>query len=171
MQGAPDSDGPGAEDLARFARAGRRMSGIEFLRAMETGELPLPPMLRTLGIEPVEVGEGRTAFAVVPRHDHYNPAGVVHGGLAATLCDTAMACAIYTLLPAGANQTTLELKVNYVRAVTVDTGRVTCEGKVIHLGSRTATCEASVVDEDGELLAHGTTTCMVFRPAEEEPDG
>lgn len=153
--------GAGA-DLARFARAGRTMSGLEFLRAIGSGELPVPPMLRTLGIGPVEVEEGRAVFEVAPLAEHTNPLGTVHGGLAATLCDTAMGCAVHSLLPRGGGYTTLEVKVNFVRPVTPETGRVVCEGSVLHRGSRTATARAEVRDAAGALLAHATTTCLVF---------
>ncbi len=152
------------EDPAPFASAARTMSGLEFLHAIGSGELPAPPMMRTLGIEPVTVEEGRAVFAATPGEYHYNPLGVVHGGLAATLCDTAMGCAIHSRLPAGAGYTTLELKINFVRPLTLETGRVECEGTVIHLGGRVATAEARLVDERGKLYAHATTTCMLFQP-------
>ena len=112
----------------------------------------------------VEVGEGRAVFAVDPAEYHYNPIGVVHGGLAATLLDSAMGCAVHSTLPAGAGYTTLEIKVNFIRAMTADTGRVRCEAKVVHVGGRTATAEGRVVDEAGKLYAHGSTTCLVLRP-------
>ncbi len=125
-------------------------------------------MLRTLGIEPVEVEEGRAVFATMPGEEHYNPLGVVHAGLATTLCDTAMGCAVHSLLPVGAAYTTLELKINLVRPLTSEIGRIHCEGKVIHFGSRVATAEARVVDRSGQLYAHATTTCMLFRPLNAE---
>jgi uncharacterized protein (TIGR00369 family) len=112
----------------------------------------------------VELDEGRAVFSVEPAEYHYNPIGVVHGGLAATLLDSALGCAVHTALPAGAGYTTLEIKVNFVRAMTAETGLVRCEAKLIHLGGRTATAEGRIVDKDGKLYAHGTTTCLVFRP-------
>jgi len=102
-------------------------------------------------------------FAVTPQEFHYNPIGVVHGGLAATLLDSAMGCAVHSTLPAGVGYTTLEFKVNFARAITGDTGRVVCEGNLIHRGRTVATAEGRVIAEDtGKLLAHGTTTCLLF---------
>ena len=146
------------------AAAARTMSGLEYLRAMMRGELPGPPIMATLGIEGVEVEEGRVVFAVEPAEYHYNPIGVVHGGVASTLCDSAMACAVHSTLPAGAGYTTLELKVSFIRPLTRDTGRVTCEGRIVHVGGRVATAEARVTDAEGKLYAHATTTCIVMRP-------
>jgi uncharacterized protein (TIGR00369 family) len=102
-------------------------------------------------------------FSLEPHEYHYNPVAVVHGGILATLCDSAMALAIHTLVPAGVGQTTVELKVNYTRSLTVHSGKVFCEGKVIHSGSRLATAECRVVDKDGKLYAHGSTTCMILK--------
>ncbi|HEY0035194.1 MAG TPA: PaaI family thioesterase, partial [Longimicrobium sp.] len=99
---------------------------------------------------------------------HYNPIGVVHGGLAATMADSAMGCAVHSTLPAGAGYTTLEFKINFVRPLTRDTGRVLCEARTIHVGGRVATAEARVTDAEGRLYAHATTTCMVFRPGAEK---
>ena len=146
------------------ARTARGMSGLEYLQAIRRGELPRPPIMDTLGIDGGEFGEGVATFTVVPAEYHYNPIGVVHGGLAATLCDSALGCAVHSVLPAGAGYTTLELKVNFVRPITLQTGRIWCEGRVIHAGSRVATAEARVTDADGKLYAHATTTCMVFGP-------
>jgi uncharacterized protein (TIGR00369 family) len=152
------------EDPKALAEVGRGLSGLEYLRKFVAGELPPPPIGALMKFGLVELGEGRAVFAVEPAEYHYNPIGVVHGGLAATLLDSAMGCAIHSMLPAGAGYTTLEIKVNYIRAMTADTGRVRCEGKLIHLGGRTATAEGRIVDEDGKLHAHGTTTCLIFRP-------
>lgn len=152
------------EDPAVGASAARKMSGLEYLRAMERGELPAPPIAHLMGFEPVEVEEGRVVFAVEPAEYHYNPIGTVHGGLACTLADSAMGCAVHTTLPAGVGYTTLELKVNLLRQVTARTGRLLCEGKTIHVGGRIATAEAHLVDEQNKLHAHATTTCMIFRP-------
>jgi uncharacterized protein (TIGR00369 family) len=110
-----------------------------------------------------ELSEGRAVFTVEPAEYHYNPIGVVHGGLAATLLDSAMGCAVHSTLPAGVGYTTLEIKVNYIRAMTAETGLVRCEAQVIHVGGRTATAEGRVIDSSGKLYAHATTTCMIFR--------
>lgn len=112
-----------------------------------------------------ELSEGRAVFVVEPAEYHYNPIGVVHGGVAATLLDSAMGCAVHSTLPVGASYTTLEIKVNYIRPMTADTGLVRCEATIIHLGVRTATAEGKVVDQKGKLYAHGTTTCIIFGPA------
>jgi uncharacterized protein (TIGR00369 family) len=149
------------------AQAAPTMGGLDYLQAMFRGEIPAPPILALLNITPLEAEEGRVAFAVEPAEYHYNPIGVVHGGLACTLCDTAAACAIHSTLPAGTAYTTLELKVNFVRPLTIATGRVVCEGRVIHVGGRVATAEAHVTDANGKLYAHATTTCMLFRPGQE----
>jgi uncharacterized protein (TIGR00369 family) len=110
------------------------------------------------------VSEGRVVFSAEPAEYHYNPLGTVHGGIAATLLDSAMGCAVQSLLPAGTGYTTLEIKVNYLRPITSATGPVTCEGKIIHLGGRVATAEARLSDATGKLYAHGTTTCILLRP-------
>lgn len=119
---------------------------------------------RLLNFDLVAVSEGYAVFAVNPSEYHYNPIGVVHGGLAATLLDSAMGCAVHSMLPAGAGYTTLEIKVNFIRAMTAETGRVRCEARIVHSGARTATAEGRIVDEAGKLYAHGTTTCLILRP-------
>jgi uncharacterized protein (TIGR00369 family) len=155
------------EDPLIAAGAAPTMSGMDFARALLAGDLPAPPILLLLGFEPVLFEEGRAVFAVTPAEYHYNPIGVVHGGLACTLLDSSMGCAVQTTLPAGTGYTTLELKVNLLRPLTAQTGRVRCEGTVIHVGGRTATAEARIVDAQGKLYAHATTTCMIFRPPSE----
>ena len=151
------------EDPRPLGEAGRGSSGLAFLQKIVSGELPQPPLARLLNFDLVEVSEGHAMFSVVPAEYHYNPIGVVHGGLAATLLDSAMGCAIHSTLPAGAGYTTLEIKVNFIRAMTGETGRVRCEAKVVHVGARTATADGRVVDEAGKLYAHGTTTCLIRR--------
>ena len=151
------------EDPQALAKAGRGLSGLEYLQKIIAGELPRPPISALMNFGLVELSEGHAVFAVEPAEYHYNPIGVVHGGLAATLLDSAMGCAVHSKLPAGAGYTTLEVKVNFVRAMTAETGRVRCEAKLIHLGDRTATAEGRIVDEDGKLYAHGTATCLIFR--------
>ena len=155
------------------AGALKRLSGLEYLRNMASGELPAPPMADLVGFSATEVEEGRVVFECVPAEYHYNPIGTVHGGLAATLFDSAMGCAVHSTLPAGAGYTTLELKVNLLRPIFISTGRLTCEGKTIHVGGRIATAEARLTDEGGKLYGHATTTCMIFRegPKEEQAVG
>jgi uncharacterized protein (TIGR00369 family) len=151
------------DDPRALAEAARGLSGLEFLRKVVSGELPRPPITALMNFGFAELSEGRAVFTVEPAEYHYNPIGVVHGGLAATLLDSAMGCAVHSTLPAGAGYTTLEIKVNFVRPLTAGTGRVRCEAQVIHVGGRTATAEGRVVDASGKLYAHATTTCIVFR--------
>ena len=151
------------EDPKALAEAARGLTGFEFLRKVVSGELPRPPISALLNFRLAELDEGRAVFTVEPAEYHYNPIGVVHGGLAATLLDSAMGCAVHSVLPAGAGYTTLEIKVNYVRALTAETGLVRCEARVIHVGGRTATAEGKVLDAAGKLYAHATTTCLIFR--------
>lgn len=140
------------------------LSGLEFLRRFSAQGLR-PPMAELLGFELVEVDEGRAVFAATPGDQHYNPIGVVHGGLAMTLLDSALGCAVHTTLPADWRYTSLETKVNFVRPITTETGRVVCEGTVVHRGRTVATAEGRLVAEaTGKVLAHGTSTCLVIAP-------
>src|ERR671921_2117984 len=129
------------EDPKALAEAARGLSGLEFLKKVVSGELPRPPISALLNFGLAELEEGRAVFTVEPAEYHYNPIGVVHGGLAATLLDSAMGCAVHSKLPAGVGYTTLEIKVNFIRAMTAETGPVRCEAKLVHLGGRTATAE------------------------------
>ncbi|HEU4455396.1 MAG TPA: PaaI family thioesterase [Longimicrobium sp.] len=152
------------DDPLAGAERGMRMSGLEYMRALIAGEIPAPPIAHSLGFTLAEVGEGRAVFAMEPAEYHYNPIGVVHGGVAATLLDSAMGCALHTTLPAGVGYTTLELKINYLRPMTRDTGPVRAEATIINAGRTTALVEARLVDSAGKLLAHATSTCMILRP-------
>ena len=149
---------PGIVPSARLQTS----SGLDILQAIGDGGLPLPPIFATLNMFPVEVEPGRIVFQGHPLFAHYNPIGSVHGGWAATLLDSCVACAIHSTLPAGKGYTTLELKVNYVRALTEATGPVRAEGKVIHVGGRTATAEGRITDAHGKLYAHASTTCLIL---------
>jgi uncharacterized protein (TIGR00369 family) len=151
------------EDPLIGARAAVSMSGLDYMRAIRSGQIAPPPIALLLDMSIVEVEPGRAVFEMEPGEYQFNPIGSVHGGVLATLLDSAMGCAVHASLPVGTAYTTLELKVNFLRRVTTDTGRVRCEGKVIHLGRTVATAEARVVDGQGELLAHATTTCLVTR--------
>lgn len=142
----------------------RGLSGIEYFRKMMAGELPRPAMLELMGISMVEVEEGRVVFTAVAEERFYNGTGVAHGGFAATLLDTALGCSINSTMPAGKRFTTLELKINLTRPLTREAGTVRCEARVIHVGGRTAVSEARIVDQNGKLYAHGTTTCIVVEP-------
>jgi uncharacterized protein (TIGR00369 family) len=150
------------ESIAVLANAARSLSGLEFLRQIRDGRLPAPPIARLLGFHLAEAEPGHAVFEVTPGEQHYNPIGVVHGGLAMTLLDSAMACAVQTSLPAGAAYTTLEAKINLVRPITSDTGKLRAVGKVIHAGKRVGTAEGRLEDGSGKLYAHGTTTCIVL---------
>jgi uncharacterized protein (TIGR00369 family) len=149
-----------------IADAGIQMSGMEYLQAMIDGKLPRSPISHTLDFALTEIGEGRATFTAEPAEYHYNPIGSVHGGLAATLLDSALGCAIHTMMPAGVGYATLELHINFVRPLTAQTGRVYSHGEIIHVGRTVATAQGRVVDEAGKLYAHGTTTCMIFRAEE-----
>lgn len=137
-------------------------SGIEFLRAIVAGSLPQPPISQTLGFHLVEVDEGRAVFEGLPELHHYNPIGTVHGGFAATLLDSALGCAIFSTIAKGDTWTTLEMKLNFVRRMTKDTGPVRAEGRILHRGRTVATSEGDVKDRAGRIYAHATTTCMIF---------
>jgi uncharacterized protein (TIGR00369 family) len=136
--------------------------GLGFLRAIISGELPQPPISELVGFHLTEADKGRAVFEGLPEFHHYNPIGSVHGGFAATLLDSALGCAIFSTLLKGDTWTTLELKVNYVRAMTKDTGPVRAEGRIIHRGRTLATSEGDLKDKAGKLYAHATTTCMIF---------
>lgn len=140
------------------------MSGLELLRWVQA-EMPadIPSIGRLLGMRFDEVEHGRIAVSLETRPDFANPLGAVHGGIAATLLDSAMGCAVHTTLPAGVGFTTLELKVNYIRAARTDGQTLTATGTVIHAGRTTATAEGKVLDENGKLIAHGTTTCLILQ--------
>jgi uncharacterized protein (TIGR00369 family) len=151
------------DPLASFA-AGAGMSGVEFLRAMAEGRIPKPPISETLGFEGLgEVEEGRVVFTMTPAEHHYNPIGSVHGGVYATLLDSACGCAVQSLLPAGDFYTSLDLSVKFLRGMSKDTGSVRCIGTVTHMGRRTALAEARIVDANGKVYATATSTCMIFR--------
>lgn len=150
------------ENPVALAEAGRKMPGIDFLRAIRDGELPHPPICALLNYKLAEVEPGHAVFEATPGEQHYNPIGVVHGGLAMTLLDSAMGCAVQTQMPAGGGYTTLEAKTNLVRPITAASGKLRATGKLLHLGKRIATAEARLEDRDGKLYAHATTTCIVL---------
>ena len=154
------ADGEKDEGKAEERRA---MSGLEYMRQLMTGEREPSGMARLMNMRLVEVEEGRAVFAVEPDERHYNGLGIAHGGLAATLLDSALGCAINTLMPAGRVFTTPEMKINYVRPMRRETGEVRCEAEVLHAGGRVATAEGRITDGTGKLYAHGTATCMLFR--------
>ncbi|EKV32690.1 thioesterase superfamily protein [Caenispirillum salinarum AK4] len=138
--------------------------GLSFIRGIAEGRTPQPPICRTMGFALVEADRGTVTFEGTPTYDHYNPLGTVHAGFASTLLDSCVGCAVHTMLPAGVGYTTMELKVNLVRAITRDTGPVRATGTVLHMGRRVGTAEGKLTDGNGKLLAHCTTTCMVLTP-------
>jgi uncharacterized protein (TIGR00369 family) len=140
----------------------RAMSGLEFVSGLVDGTLPLNTMAQTLGYDVVEVAKGRVVVTAEPHSGHLNPSGTVHGGLAATLLDSAMGLAVRSMLDKGVAQTTLEFKISLVRPITAQTGRVTAEGTVIRCGRRVGTAEGTLTDRDGRVLARGSTTCLIF---------
>lgn len=151
------------QDPVATAAAGATMSGIEYMRAIVAGEMPPPPIAVTMRLRPIELEEGRVVFEGEPGEEHYNPIGVVHGGYAATLLDSALGCAVHTTLPAGSGYTSLGLEAKFVRPISRDTGRVLCEARVVYRGRRQATAEARLTAADSEkLLAHGQATLMIF---------
>ncbi len=140
----------------------KEMSGLEFVQGLADGRLPLNTMAQTLGYDVTEIVNGRVVVTATPNGHELNPAGTVHGGLAATLLDSCMGLAIQSTLPKGVGSTTLEFKVLFVRPITPETGRITAEGVVLNCGSRVGTAEGRITDAQGKLLAHGTTTCLIF---------
>src|ERR1700730_16522339 len=138
------------------------MAGVDFVRAIFEGRLPVPPIMRT--IEPFDstAEPGVVVFHSIPGFRHYNPIGSVHGGYAATLLDSAMGLAVHSALPAGTGYTTLEFKISFIRGMTEDSGAVRTEGRTLNVSRRAATAEARMTDSNGRLLAHATTTCLVF---------
>ena len=150
------------DDPKAAARAGRDMAGLDYLIAMRDGRLPRPPAVLLLGIEMLEVEAGRIVMALHPGEHLFNPLGSVHGGMIATLLDSVMGCAVHSTLPQGRGYTTLEIKVNYLRAVTDRTGTVSAEGRVTQAGRNAAFAEARLTDAAGKLYATASTTCLVF---------
>lgn len=146
------------ETATKFAAEG----GLAVLRKVVAGEGPLAPIMETMNFKLVEVDEGRAVFAMTPAEYHYNPIGVVHGGVAATLLDSAMGCAVNSALPVGMGFTTLEIKVNYLRPLTMTTGPVRAVGAVVQLGRRIAVAEGSLSDASGKLYATASATCLIL---------
>ena len=153
---------PAAYKLARLAPT---YDGLSFLKAIQSGELPPAPIGDLLGLEVREVDRGRVVFALTPQEKHYNPIGMVHGGVTATLLDTVMGCALHSTLPEGTGYSTVDISVRYLRPVTVQTGVVIATGTLVHRGRRTATAEATLVEAStGRLLATATSSLLVLQP-------
>lgn len=150
------------EDPVAYADAAAELSGLDFLRQIGSGELPRVPAGATTGIVPVAVGDGWAEFAMEPAEWHHNPMGSVHGGLLATLADTALGCAVHTKLPAGVGYTSLDLTIKFTRAARTESGKLTCRGEVVSIGRRAATAEARIVDAHDRVVAHAVGTCLLI---------
>ncbi|MFD8151284.1 PaaI family thioesterase [Streptomyces sp. NPDC059720] len=150
------------EDPAILAEAAGRMAGIDFLRLLQEGRLPGPPVSRTVDFSLDEVEPGRAVFSLTPGEEHYNPIGSVHGGIFATLLDSAAGCAVQSVLPQGMAYTSLDLTVKFLRRITVETGMVRAIGTVINQGRQTAFAQAQLLDAKDRLLAHATSSCLLF---------
>jgi uncharacterized protein (TIGR00369 family) len=150
------------EDPSVSAAAMADHSGMEILKAISAGEIPPPPIMRTLGIDGVEVEDGRMVFHLEPQEFHYNPLGTMHGGVLATLLDSAAGCAVHTTLPAGVGYTSLDLTTKFLRPVTLNSGTLRCEGTVLSRGSRIALAQAQIFDGKDRLVAHATSSCLIF---------
>jgi len=142
----------------------RQMSGTEYINAVRAGDMPVSPMLKLLDIHGREWHEGYALFTVVPQEFHYNPMGIAHGGLACALLDTAMAVSVMTMLPQGVGYVTLEIKINFTKPMVSESGEMRAEGRAIHVGSKTATADGRIMDANGVIYAHGTTTLLLTRP-------
>jgi uncharacterized protein (TIGR00369 family) len=153
------------EDPLASSGALRDMSGLEAIQAVRDGRVPPPPIARLMNFTIAEADEGRVVFEGYPGEEHYNPIGVVHGGFALALFDSAMGCAVHTTLPKGVGYTTTDVQVRFIRAITKDTGPVRCEATVVHVGRSTAVAEAKLYDRERRVLGTGTTACAILRPA------
>ncbi len=153
------SQGYGVASMAEIVK----ISGRDYLQGIIDGQFPAPTIGRAMNFQLAEVGEGYVMFTGIPSEDYMNPIGTVHGGYAATLLDSALACAVHSICPIGHASTTVELKINYVRPIMPDTGRLFARGTVVHPGRQLATAEAKLTDENGKLFAHGTQTCSIFK--------
>jgi uncharacterized protein (TIGR00369 family) len=153
------------DDPAIAAAQAREQDGLAFLQAILDGRIPAAPIANTLDFKPVSVTAGVVVFEFTPAEFHYNPIGTVHGGMIATVCDSACGCAVQSLLPAGSYYASVDLSVKFLRPITTATGPVTCEGTVTYIGGRSALAQARLTGADGKLYAHATSSCMIFRPA------
>ncbi|MFJ3762834.1 PaaI family thioesterase [Streptomyces sp. NPDC090080] len=152
-------------DPTDLAKAGQELAGLEFVRAMASGKLPAPPITATLNFDLDEVETGRAVFSFEPSEEHYNPIGSVHGGVYATLLDSAAGCAVHSTLPAGTAYTTLDLNVKFLRPISSQTGRVRAIGTIINAGRKIVLAQAVLVDSRERLLAQATSSCMLFSVA------
>ena len=145
------------------AKQALQMSGLEYLKAMGDGKIPSPPLLHTLDFKPTHLEKGKVIFSFQPQEFHYNPIGSVHGGVISAILDSAMGCTLHSILVAGTGYTTLELKVNFLKAITTKIEELHAVGKIIHAGGRTALVEAQLIDKDNTVYAHGVSTCLILK--------
>jgi uncharacterized protein (TIGR00369 family) len=151
------------QDPMEGAAKAMHMSGLEYLQAMSDGKIPLPPILHTLDFKVDSAEKGQAIFSFEPQEFHYNPIGSAHGGVISAILDSAMGCTLHSILPAGTGYTTLELKVNFLKAITIKTGVLRAIGKIINSGSRTALVEAQLLDSNNKLYAYAVSTCMILK--------
>lgn len=150
-------------DPMEGAQKAMAMSGYEYLKAMQDGEIPVPPILHTMDMKFESLEVGSVVFSFIPREFHYNPIGTVHGGVISTILDSVIGCSLHSTLPAGTGYTSLELKVNFLRPIMIQTGKIRAIAKIINQGSRTALVEGQLIDESGKLYAHAVSTCMILK--------
>ena len=150
------------QDPNEAAALGKTMSGLAYLTAIAEGRIAAPPIAGLIGMAFETFSEGHAAFSLEPAECHYNPLGSVHGGIAATLLDSAMSCAVHTTIPQGRFYTTIDISIRFVRPLTASSGRLRAEGRVIHPGRQVATAEGRLTDAAGRLCAHGTASCLIF---------
>lgn len=149
-------------DPIETAQKASTMAGYDFLKGILEGTIPSPPIAQTLDFKPSSLERGKVSFEFAPKEFHYNPIGSVHGGVISTVLDTVLGCALHSMLPAGVAYTSLELKVNFLKAVRINSGVLRAEGRLIHLGKSTALVEADLKDSDGKLYAHAVSTCLIL---------
>ncbi|MCM3884370.1 PaaI family thioesterase [Frankia sp. R82] len=152
------------DDPSAIVAAAAGRSGVEVFAAMRDGTIPLPPIAQTLDFDSFAIDEGGATFQLTPQEFHYNPLGTVHGGVLATLLDTACGCAVHSMLPAGVFYTSLDLSLKFLRPVTIGTGPVTAQAGVVHLGRRTALAEGRITDAAGKVYATASSSCLIMRP-------
>ena len=145
------------------AKQALQMSGLDYLRAMGDGKIPFPPLLHALDFKPTHLEKGKVIFSFQPQEFHYNPIGSVHGGVISAILDSAMGCTLHSILETGSGYTTLELKVNFLKAITTKIDELHAVGKIIHAGGRTALVEAQLIDKDNTVYAHGVSTCLILK--------
>ncbi|AJQ96240.1 PaaI family thioesterase [Gynuella sunshinyii] len=151
------------EDPAQSAQKASQMSGLEYLSAISREEIPMPPVMKLLGVEVLLVNENGVSLEFVPKEYHYNTIGGVHGGIYSTLLDSVISCAVHATLEKGIGYSTIDLKVNFIRPMTIETGLVSCLGNVVNSGRRLAFAEGKIIDQANKLLATATGTCMIHR--------